>query len=266
MVVQLGSVLHDEWRASRKIADTDRYEPRVKKTKDQNWIDAHGGAVEVDIANMPYSELPSDWQYENHASAQVTVDQVADAVSGGTELNAGFVETASAVLHEEWLKRNGAWAPAEQKLPYAELSEAEKEKDRVIIRKGIELYKKLSQPAEQPKAVSGIVADVKQKVEAVQPITGLDERNARELKRVLGYTLTVVDAGDKVEVEVSRIKTDKYDTKPELAAKGVLPKTDDLRKMIERLAYNINNFGEGYGMPEAETRKMLNGLAEKLQQ
>lgn len=90
----------------------------------------------------------------------------------------------------------------------------------------------------------------------MQPITGLDERSARELKRVLGYSLTIVDAGDRVEIEVSQTGN---------TVKGTLPKTADLQQMIERLAYNINNFGEAYGMPEAETRKMLNGLAEKFQ-
>lgn len=210
LVSQLGSVLHDEWRAPRRIAGTDRHEPRVKKTKDQQWSETHGDAVEVDIANTTYSDLPSDWQYENQASAQVTVDQIADAVAAGGELDAAFVETASSVLHDEWLKRNGAWAPAEQKLPYTELLEAEKEKDRVIIRKGIELYKKLTTAAGQPRAVSDIRADLHQKIEAVQPITGLDERSARELKRVLGYTFTIVEAGDEVEVEASRTKTGKY--------------------------------------------------------
>ena len=44
------------------------------------------------------------------------------------------------MLCMKWLERNGSWAPAEQNKPYAELSEEEKEKDRVIIKKAIELY------------------------------------------------------------------------------------------------------------------------------
>lgn len=147
LVAQLGNVLHDEWRAPRRVGETDRYEPRVKKTKDQQWSEAHGGAVEVDIANTAYNDLPSDWQFENQASAQVTVDRIADVVAAGDELDATFVESASSVLHDEWLKRNGAWAAAEQKLTYAELSEAEKEKDRVIVRKGVELYRKITTTA-----------------------------------------------------------------------------------------------------------------------
>jgi len=41
-------------------------------------------------------------------------------------------------MHDKWLERNGEWAPAEQKLPYDELSEEEKEKDRVVIKKAID--------------------------------------------------------------------------------------------------------------------------------
>lgn len=46
----------------------------------------------------------------------------------------------ASLLHDAWLERNGSWAPAEQNKPYSELSE--EEKDRVIIRKGVEIYKK----------------------------------------------------------------------------------------------------------------------------
>jgi len=82
--------------------------------------------------------LPEDWKGENKISAEVTLDEVYKAKNGNEELNDEFVEKASAILHEKWLERNGAWAPAEQKLPYAELSE--EEKDRVIIRKGLEIF------------------------------------------------------------------------------------------------------------------------------
>lgn len=45
-----------------------------------------------------------------------------------------------AVVHEKWLERNGSWASAEQKLPFHELSKSEADKDRVLVRKGIEIY------------------------------------------------------------------------------------------------------------------------------
>ncbi len=45
----MGADLHEAWRTGRKREDG-TYEPRMKKTKDQAYIDAHGGNNEVDIA------------------------------------------------------------------------------------------------------------------------------------------------------------------------------------------------------------------------
>lgn len=42
-------------------------------------------------------------------------------------------EAACAVVHDEWVKRN-AWAPDNLKVPYADLPEDEKEKDRDHVR------------------------------------------------------------------------------------------------------------------------------------
>jgi len=56
-------------------------------------------------------------------------------------LDEACVEEASATMHERWLKRNGSWAPPEQQLPYEQLSEEEKEKDGVIVRKAVSLVR-----------------------------------------------------------------------------------------------------------------------------
>lgn len=138
-IKDLGSQLHEEWRKPRYREASKDYEPRVKKTKDEAWSQAHGGAVEVDIANTPYEELPSEWQGENKISAEVAVNEVEKAREAGQPLDESFVEAASSTLHDKWLERNGSWAPPEQNIPYAELSEEEKEKDRVIIRKAVAL-------------------------------------------------------------------------------------------------------------------------------
>lgn len=84
-----------------------------------------------------YNELPEDWKGENKASAEVAVDLALDARKDGRALDESFVEEASASIHEKWLERNGSWAPEDQKLPYEELSEEEKEKDRVVMRAAI---------------------------------------------------------------------------------------------------------------------------------
>jgi hypothetical protein len=138
MVTKLGSLLHEEWRAPRKKEDGS-FEPRVKKTKDEAWKAAHG-AEEVDIANTSFAELPADWQGENRAAAEVAMNEVFRAAEGGQNLDKSFVEKASATVHDKWLERNGAWAPEEQKKPFEELAEEEKEKDRTQVRKAIEIF------------------------------------------------------------------------------------------------------------------------------
>lgn len=138
LVTQLGSVLHDEWRAPRKQEDG-TFESRAKKTKDQAWAEKHG-SDEVDIANTDYANLPEDWKGENKISAEVAMDEIYKAIENGQELNADLIEQASEVIHIKWLERNGSWAPVEQNKPYAELSEEEKEKDRVIIKRAIEIF------------------------------------------------------------------------------------------------------------------------------
>lgn len=134
---RLGSLLHDEWRAPRKKEDG-TYEPREKTTKDQVWIEVHG-TDKVDIANTSYKDLPLDWQAENKASAEVAIREVWKADTEEKQLDDSFIESASSVIHNRWLERNGEWAPAEQKKPFEELSKEEQEKDRAIIRKAIEI-------------------------------------------------------------------------------------------------------------------------------
>lgn len=155
----VGSELHDEWRAPRKKEDG-TFEPRIKKTKDQAWSQTHGGAVEVDIANTAYAELPEDWKGENKISAEVAVGEITKALQEKRELDEKFIEDASSVLHVKWLERNGSWAPPEQNKPYAELSEEEKEKDRVIIRKAIEKQKEMEQFKKGFKIAKEVVDEV----------------------------------------------------------------------------------------------------------
>lgn len=140
IVAAVAGVSHDIWRSPRWREATKDYEPRLKQTKDTKWSEAHGGATEIDIANTSYEDLPSDWQAESKASAEVAVHEVEKAVDLGEKLGENFIERASNKVHEAWLERNGAWAPPEQKLPYAQLSEPEKEKDREYVRLAIKYW------------------------------------------------------------------------------------------------------------------------------
>lgn len=136
-VATLADKLHEQWRQSRLDSSTGTFEPRVKGTKDAAWIEKNK-TNQVDIANTEYKDLPEDWQAENKASAEVAITEVERAKNAVViELNEDFVNKASDTVHQKWLQRNGEWAPAEQKLPYAELSEEEKEKDRVFVRAAI---------------------------------------------------------------------------------------------------------------------------------
>ncbi|MFA6227730.1 MAG: hypothetical protein WC668_00925 [Patescibacteria group bacterium] len=139
MILAVASAAHEDWRAQYRAANGDK--PRVKKTKDPAFNAR--GITEVDIASLSYEELPTDWQAENKAGAEVAVDCILVAVDQGRALDDNFIiedfiEEAAAVQHEKWLERNGAWAPESQKLPYADLSEEEKEKDRFFVRCAIE--------------------------------------------------------------------------------------------------------------------------------
>ena len=132
----LGSDLHEEWRKPR-LREDGSYEPRMKKSKDEEWNQKHG-TDDVDIANCSFSELPSNWQYENLEAARVAINLVYDKTMNGQSLTAEEIEQMASTIHDEWLKRNNwVYDPnyGEPKLavPYSELTEEEKEKDRAQL-------------------------------------------------------------------------------------------------------------------------------------
>ncbi len=137
-IAELGSLLHDESRGSQKQEDG-TFEPRMKKTKDQDWIDKNE-IEDIDIANTSYNELPEDWKGENKVSAEVAMNQIYEAISQKKDIGDTFIKDAGSVIHDKWLERNKDWASVEQNKPYSELSEEEKNKDRSIIKKAIEVY------------------------------------------------------------------------------------------------------------------------------
>ena len=140
LAYSLGSDLHEEWRAPRRLEDG-TFEPRMKKSKDEAWTAAHG-TDDVDIANCTFAELPSNWQYENLEAARVAVNLVYDGVVEAKQYTPEEIEMMASDVHEAWLQRND-WVfdpnygnPA-QAVPYLQLSEEEKAKDRVQVLAGI---------------------------------------------------------------------------------------------------------------------------------
>lgn len=141
IVAAVAGISHEIWRSPRWQEATKDFEPRMKKTIDAEWSKAHGGATEIDIANTTYENLPTDWQAETRASAEIAVHAVEKAIDQNEKLEENFIERASDKIHQAWLERNGAWAPPEQKLEYAQLSESEKEKDREYVRLAIKYWR-----------------------------------------------------------------------------------------------------------------------------
>ena len=133
----LGSDLHEAWRAPRKREDG-TFEPRIKKSEDENWNAIHG-TDEVDIANTCFEELPSNWQYENLEAAKVAIDQVYDKELSGEEITPAELEQMASNIHEAWLKRNtwvfdANYGNPKLAVPYAMLSLEEQNKDKAQIR------------------------------------------------------------------------------------------------------------------------------------
>ena len=132
----LGSDLHEAWRAPRKF-DDGTFDPRMKKTKDEEWISSHG-TNEVDIANCSFEELPSDWQYENLEAARVVIGLVYDKTMAGKSFTDEEMDDMGAIIHEEWLQRNQwvydpNYGVPKLAVPYSELSKEEQDKDKAQI-------------------------------------------------------------------------------------------------------------------------------------
>jgi hypothetical protein len=139
-ISEVADSMHEEWRNSHFAAKgegTPRWKPMndesVQWTKkngtspDALQINPETGKPEINIAGLRNSQLPPQHAGENTAAARGAVEAVLANPKAGMEAQA-------ATVHEQWLQRNGSWAPPEQKKPYAQLSEPEKEKDRVVVR------------------------------------------------------------------------------------------------------------------------------------
>jgi len=124
-VATVASALHEDWRQTRRQADGN-FEPRVKTTKDEAWVAAHG-TDQVDIANTAYGDLPADWQAENKAAATVVVRLLG---RGAVNLAAAEDrERAGSEIHDEWLARNDWARGGNLDVPFSQLPPDEQAKD-----------------------------------------------------------------------------------------------------------------------------------------
>mgnify|MGYP001590666354 CR=1 FL=1 len=163
ILMQLGDALHADWQATARASGrTERYKPvkvsgKPLTASSRQEIEAYcdtvgvpadlrakfriadGGAVEQDILAIPNRFLSANNRGENDASAKVVLTAIQDQLGAGGTLDDAFVEKASVVVHDEWMKRNSSWAPPEQMLPFDKLSQVEADKDRAMVRIGIKL-------------------------------------------------------------------------------------------------------------------------------
>ena len=121
-ITQFASSAHDEWRRNFDPTGT---KERVKKNSD---------GTEGNI-NVPFDQLHPDWQKENLAAGKAAAEAVTKFPDD--------IEKAAEYIHIEWMKRNPkADYNAAQHVPYDQLPEEEKEKDRVHVRTMMKLMSK----------------------------------------------------------------------------------------------------------------------------
>ena len=122
-VTCFASLAHEEWRCNFDPTGTKL--PRIKKNSDGS---------EGNI-NQPFDKIHPDWQRENLAAGNAAAEAVAKFPNE--------IEQAAEYIHIEWMKRNPkADYNAAQHVPYDQLPEDEKEKDRVHVRTMMKLLGK----------------------------------------------------------------------------------------------------------------------------
>jgi len=138
IIQKVASTFHEEWRKNRLQEDW-TYKPMIEKSKDKTWTKIHWTDT-VDIANTDFEDLPDNWKYENNEAAKVAVDLVYEKILNLEKITTETIEEMSNIVHEKRLERNWiAWSFENQRVSYEDLSEEEKEKDRLQIKTAIEV-------------------------------------------------------------------------------------------------------------------------------
>jgi len=114
---KFASDLHELWRSGWIKQNNGQSLPRMKKGSTGEQVDI----------NVPFAQLDPAWRKENEEAAKAALQSVKQFPEDE--------EAAANYIHQEWMKRNpkGDWN-ATQHVPYTNLPEEEKEKDRVHYR------------------------------------------------------------------------------------------------------------------------------------
>ena len=132
-VEMLASKLHEKWAEGYRSGEMAKGNESPTRMKD----DGMGG--QVDILNTSYAELPAKWQAENKAQAESAIGLVAKDMSGAMD----NLENLAAQVHEQWLSRNSWAKDGALGVPYSELPEEEKQKDRDVITSAHEILSQM---------------------------------------------------------------------------------------------------------------------------
>lgn len=110
-VTQFASQAHEDWR--KTLPPSERNKPRLR---------SKNGGPEADI-NVPFEKLHPTAQQENISAGKAALQAV--------RKHPNDMESAADHVHKEWMKRNPKTDyNAAQHVPYSELPEVEKQKDR----------------------------------------------------------------------------------------------------------------------------------------
>ena len=117
--------------------------PHCKTTTDSRWIALHGGVAEVNLAATSYDDLPREFSDSHWFSAETAMTYVQLAGRDRRPFDAVYIEQIAAMIHSKWLERHGATASEALRVPYAELPEDEKVKDRIFVTLAIEAWQQI---------------------------------------------------------------------------------------------------------------------------
>jgi hypothetical protein len=138
IIQKVASIFHEEWRKNR-LQDDWTYKPMIEKSEDETRTKEHWTQA-VDLANTDFEDLPNNWKHENIEAAKVAVDLVYEKILNLEKIATETIEKMSKIVHEKRLERNWiAWSFENQRVSYEDLSEEEKEKDRLQIKTAIEV-------------------------------------------------------------------------------------------------------------------------------
>ena len=131
--------LHRQWRETYQVQNgegAERWKPM--KPASVEWVAQHGdippSAIRCRVPTARKSILQHYQTVLCRPNSRVRIQhRQKRAIRAISENKGADIDKLAAIVHEQWLERNGSWASDELKKPYAELPEIEKQKDRNVI-------------------------------------------------------------------------------------------------------------------------------------